>query len=167
MGRVSGITLVERRHPGGACFGAVLVVDVGVGRPGSQQCATDECRTDGRSNYSLHSSAFSFVVPVCGKPDWLPVSSWATMAPRRRSATTPAPLSAGIVLGGLEVRLVAIGQVVCGRICRRRPDWGGSPVTRTGRPECSWPEPTPLFRSSAQVFEDPRSPGCLGRSSGS
>ena len=61
MRRVAGITLLERCHPGGACLRAVLVVNVGVGRPGSQQRTAEECRTDGRSDCFLHSSELSFV----------------------------------------------------------------------------------------------------------
>ena len=43
----------------------------GVGRPGPQQCATDECRTDGRSDYFLHGSELSFVVSGPPKLVWL------------------------------------------------------------------------------------------------
>jgi hypothetical protein len=60
MRRIAGVTFEERCVTGFACFGAVRVVNVGVGRRGAQQRTAEECAADGGCDYLLHGLGVAF-----------------------------------------------------------------------------------------------------------
>ena len=99
---VARITLVDRCRPVCACCGTVRIRRIGVGETCSQQGAGEQRAADGGDDHLLH-CVFSF------SQGHFDPKSYVRTGVRRPQ---PATLGASVTLGGLKVRLIAVGQVV-------------------------------------------------------